>query len=95
MKIQITFFFLESIWFTVSKGREAIIELTNGCGGKKVSADNILNKVKKFLNIINQMLINMTLRRFQTMSPPLFWTGYSPIEAYFLVAEKSWWYIRG
>ena len=23
------------------------------------------------------------------MSPPLFWTGYSPIEAYFLVAEKK------
>ena len=36
MKIKITFFFLESIWFTVSKGRDkAIIELTNGCGGKK------------------------------------------------------------
>ena len=25
------------------------------------------------------------------MSPPLFWTGYSPIKAYFLVAEKVLW----
>ena len=89
-KIQITFFFLESIWLIVSKGRDkAIIELTNGCGGKKVSADNILNKVKKFLNIINQMLTNMTLRRLQTTRPPLFWIFSNQSRLDFSTRKKS------
>ena len=76
---------MESIWFSVFKGRDKAIELPR----EEVSTDNILNKVKKFLNIINQMLTNMTLRRLQTTRPPLFWIFSNQSKLDFSIPEKK------